>query len=203
MNRTIAYLHRGPLGMRSAGREEPFLRRQADTTLRDNGFQPFHRFFIRSPANIARAIVVIVREHSASRAVLHDACSPVALISLMIAIPLFPDKSSLLAAQGVKFSNALLIDWLTALLGLLQLPLQRSDLLLQIRKRRIARFRRQRFAEIGLDAPAITTRIESREDAFAIGSNPDAHIERGSIRRFLQRLPASSGGRRTPHQFLR
>ena len=191
MNRTIAYLHRGPLGMRSAGREEPSLWGQADTTLRDNGFQPFHRFFIWSTADIARAVVVIVREHAADFAVLNDACSPIALISLMIAIPLSPDKSTLLAAQAEKLLNVLLIEWLTALPGLLQFPLQRTDLLFQIRNRRIARFHRQRLAEIGLDAPAIATGIEAREDAFAIGSNPDAHIERGSFRRFLQRLPAS------------
>src|ERR1022692_5020931 len=75
--------------------EESPLRRKFRGPFRDDGFEPLHRIFVGRPADVARAVVVVVREHAADLAVLHDARGPVVLISFLL--PILLDLSQALA----------------------------------------------------------------------------------------------------------
>src|ERR1017187_1560917 len=201
MHGTIAYLHYG-FGLRlPTGHRSP-LRSHTYVTLRDDSFQSLYGFFIRSTANVARTVIVVVREQSADFSVALHACGPITLESLLIAIFLPAYKCSPLTTQVGEFLDLLLIDRLTALPCRLQFSLHLSDLLLEVRERGVCGLRRQRFTEIGIDVAAITAWIQPRDNTFAIGTNPYTDIERRSFRRLLQRLCSTRIGRGTPYQLL-
>ncbi len=185
MDRTIAHLHGGPLGMRLPGEEKFALRRQARRSFHDDGFQPPHRLLVRSPANVARAVIVIVGEYATDFAVLLDARGPIMLISVLVAILLHLGERPLLIAQSNKFLDVFLIGRLPALFGLFQFLSQRFKLLLTLFEHGIRRHGRQRLAEIGVDSAAVIARVETRQHALAIRSHPDAHVEWRSFGRLL------------------
>src|SRR6267378_3909740 len=65
VNRTIAHPYRGPFGMRLPFMKKLPLGRKVGGSLCDNGLQPLDRFLVRSSANVARTVIVIVRKYAA------------------------------------------------------------------------------------------------------------------------------------------
>src|ERR1035438_5612660 len=63
-DRAIADLHRRPF-ITLPAEEECARRWKARCAFSDDGFQPLHRFLIRSAADVARAVIVIIGEYPA------------------------------------------------------------------------------------------------------------------------------------------
>ena len=146
---------------------------------------------------------MIVGKQAGCLAVADHPRGPVLLVSPIGALPLGPDQRGLFAAQGEEFLGVLLVEWVARLLGRLQLLLQLAASFLHVGQCLAGRLRGQGLAQIGCDPAAVAAGVESGQHTFSIGTNPDPHVERSSFRRVLKRLPASSGCRGTPCEFLR
>src|ERR1700730_17311685 len=85
VNRTITHLYCGPLGMRLSLRDELTLGWKTGLRFCGDGLQALHRFLVRSSADVARTVIVIVRKYAADFAVLLDACGPIMLIAVQVA----------------------------------------------------------------------------------------------------------------------
>src|SRR6202453_1901015 len=80
---------------------------------------------------------------------------------------------------------------------------KRLELLIEIVENFVGRQRRKRLAQIAVDSSSVVAWVQSRQNALAVRTNPYPHIERGTFRRFFQGFRASTGGRRSPYEFLR
>src|SRR5882672_6350354 len=101
------------------------------------------------------------------------------------------------------FLNVVWIRLMPTVLLLIELRSHRLPLGLYILKGCVGRKRRQRFAEIGLDAVVVRSGIDASQNALTIGANPYTYVEGRAFGRFLQRIRASGRSGRSPHQFLR
>ena len=105
VHRAVADLHRRSIVMRLPRERGSIRRRQARRALRHDRFEPLHGVFIRSSADVARAVVVIVGEDAADFAVVFDARRPVALIAGLLVDPARTVASaSLLVLQATNSS---------------------------------------------------------------------------------------------------
>src|ERR1700686_4000670 len=176
VNGAFAYLHRRPSRMRLSLTEELARWRKARRALRDDGFQPLHGFLIRSAADVARAVIVIVREYAADFTIPLDARGPIVLILLLFLILLHLGHCLSLPPKAHELLDVFLIDRLAALFGLLQFLPQRLELLLDIFQSRVRWCWWQRPTEIGVYVAAVTPRVETCQYALPVRSYPDAHV---------------------------
>src|SRR5208337_1067383 len=97
MDGPFANPHRGPFRMRLPRHGEYTLRRQTGRPVGYDGFQALYGFLIRSPADVARAVIMIVREYATDFTVLLDTGGPVVLIVVQLPILLNLGELLLLA----------------------------------------------------------------------------------------------------------
>ena len=141
---------------------------------------------------------MIVRKYAADFAVLLDACGPIMLIPVQVAVLLHLGERPLLVAQIRKILDVFLVGWLSASVGQFQFLSQRLQPLLPLFERRVRRHGRQRPAEISVDSGAVVAGVEAGQHALAIRAHPDPHVERRSFRRLLSRFRTSRVGGGTP-----
>src|SRR5215471_18892641 len=101
-------------------------------------------------------------------------------------------QSFALILQASEFLDILLIQRLSTLLGLFQFFSQRLNLRLNLLQGSVRRRLGQRLREVGIDSSAITSRIQSGQNALAIRSHPHSNVERRSFRSLLARFRTSS-----------
>ena len=117
VNRAIAHLHRRPLGMRGSSLDKNWpSRRQAGRAFRDDRFQALHGFLVRSAADVARAVIVIVGEYATDFAVLLDARGPIVLDTGPGPILIDLGERPLLVAQMYGLLNVFRIGCMPAVL---------------------------------------------------------------------------------------
>src|ERR1700730_4300693 len=101
VNRTITHLYRGPFAMRLAFTKKLPLGRKVGCSPCDDSLQALHRLLVRSSTDVARTVIVIVRKYAADFGVLLDACGPIMLMPVQVAILLHLGERPLLVAQIV------------------------------------------------------------------------------------------------------
>ena len=94
------------------------------------------------------------------------------------------------------------LENLPAALLLVEFGTHRLQLLLYVLECRIWRQRRERLAEISLDAAVVGALIQPSQHALAIRSHPYAYVKRRAFRSLLQRFRTTARSGRSPHQLL-
>src|SRR5215472_11608227 len=109
----------------------------------------------------------------------------------MAAVLVHLRQSFPLILQASKFLDIFLIQRLATLLDLFQFFSQCLNLCLNLLQGGVRPGLRQGFSEVGIDASAITSRIQSSQNALTIRSHPHSNVERCSFWSLLARFRTS------------
>src|SRR2546428_5039297 len=108
-----------------------------------------------------------------------------------------PVEPVALTAKGIVLLEIVRIELIVAVL-LLYFLSRLLNFFPELFERNVRRQRRQWLAEVSFDSAAVAARIQACQYAFAIGSDPNADVERCTVWRFLARVRATGGDRRYP-----
>src|SRR5208282_664303 len=106
----IAYFDGRPFQMRLPFYVRPVLRRQACRPSSHDRFEPLYGLLIRSSADVASAVIMIVSVHTTDFAVLLYTSRPISLITVKVPIELDLGEASLLGTQRVVILKILRIE---------------------------------------------------------------------------------------------
>src|SRR5579864_2956603 len=120
MNRSLSDFYLGPLRMRLPRKIERPYGWKGRHALGNDRFQTLYGFLIRCSSDIARSVIVVIREEAADFPVVFHSRGPIILKSFLGAVLVHLHQSFPLILQASKLLDLFLIQGLSTLLDLFQ-----------------------------------------------------------------------------------